>query len=582
MKKLSIIKKMTNTITAIGCCLLVIGMTGCADVLDTDSEMVEYEKDNTLNHPTDSVYSVLGIINRMQVIADRVVLLGELRSDLVATTSAANADLKSLADFDFLDADGSIRDNKYNRVSDYYAVINNCNYYLAHADTAMQRRGRHLFENEYAVVKAFRAWTYLELAKAYGNVPLVTEPLMTERAAEEAMQQPRKSIEEICQFFINDLTPYALVEQPDFGSIRTGEDSKEYFIPMRPLLGDLCLWAGRYEDAARWYNSFLNDRKNPVTLRTGNRITWNNPLEFTTPQVQNYFTTSSAEWISYIPMEKQVFDGYISDLENIFESTRENRYYNQVIPSKGMRRISADQTFVFEYSGDDGTSKDTVAAPRTGYTDDILVGDLRFYSNFSEHSTGGQDDYSEYASIYQTINKFWTERIITYRRTMVYLRYAEALNRAGYPQSAMLILKYGMCQDNIDLYVDAQEQEAAGDLIKFDPAVFIKTNTIGIHSYGSGDAQCNKEYDVPQPTEELASRADTLAYQIPLVEDMIITEMALEGAFEGYRFYDLMRVALRRNDPAYLANPISRRNGEVDENLRTLLMDKQNWYLPLR
>ena len=29
---------------------------------------------------------------------------------------------------------------------------------------------------------------------------------------------------------------------------------------------------------------------------------------------------------------------------------------------------------------------------------------------------------------------------------MVYLRYAEALNRAGYPQSAMVILKYGLCQ----------------------------------------------------------------------------------------------------------------------------------------
>ena len=28
-------------------------------MLDTDSELVEYEKDNTLNHPTDSVYSVM-------------------------------------------------------------------------------------------------------------------------------------------------------------------------------------------------------------------------------------------------------------------------------------------------------------------------------------------------------------------------------------------------------------------------------------------------------------------------------------------------------------------------------------------
>ena len=62
---------------------------------------------------------------------------------------------------------------------------------------------------------------------------------------------------------------------------------------------------------------------------------------------------------------------------------------------------------------------------------------------------------------------------------------------------------------------------------------------------------------------------------------MIINEMALEGAFEGYRYYDLMRVALRRNDPAYLAKPVARRSGTVDAALESLLMDPKNWYLPL-
>jgi hypothetical protein len=81
---------------------------------------------------------------------------------------------------------------------------------------------------------------------------------------------------------------------------------------------------------------------------------------------------------------------------------------------------------------------------------------------------------------------------------------------------------------------------------------------------------------------ELNSRQDTVNYQMPLLEDMIINEMALEGAFEGYRFYDLMRVALRRGDNAYLADPISLRNGTVDAELREKLMNKENWYLPLR
>ena len=42
-----------------------------------------------------------------------------------------------------------------------------------------------------------------------------------------------------------------------------------------------------------------------------------------------------------------------------------------------------------------------------------------------------------------------------------------------------------------------------------------------------------------------------------------------------------MRVALRRGDPSYLASPIARRSGELDNTIYTRLMDPKNWYLPL-
>jgi hypothetical protein len=123
--------------------------------------------------------------------------------------------------------------------------------------------------------------------------------------------------------------------------------------------------------------------------------------------------------------------------------------------------------------------------------------------------------------------------------------------------------------------------KAAGSLVEFDPNVFLRENATGIHSYGSGDSHCNEYYVLPMPEDSLATRQDTINYQIPLVEDLIVTEMALEGSFEGYRLYDLMRVAMRRGDNAYLADPISMRDGEQDAALRAKLMDQQNWYLPL-
>ena len=84
------------------------------------------------------------------------------------------------------------------------------------------------------------------------------------------------------------------------------------------------------------------------------------------------------------------------------------------------------------------------------------------------------------------------------------------------------------------------------------------------------------------PAAALNSRQDTIDYQIPLVEDLIVNEMALEGAFEGNRFFDLVRVASRPGrDASYLADRIANRGGDLNVSLRALLMDKNNWFLPL-
>jgi hypothetical protein len=72
------------------------------------------------------------------------------------------------------------------------------------------------------------------------------------------------------------------------------------------------------------------------------------------------------------------------------------------------------------------------------------------------------------------------------------------------------------------------------------------------------------------------------------MDDLLIAESGLETAFEGNRWGDLLRIALRRQatDPNYLANKIGAKFDAAHSAdaaaVRAKLSDKANWYLPFR
>lgn len=161
-----------------------------------------------------------------------------------------------------------------------------------------------------------------------------------------------------------------------------------------------------------------------------------------------------------------------------------------------------------------------------------------------------------------------------YRVALLYLRYAEAINRAGNPNMAFAVLKYGLSKTTLEnkAYIPYYEVDSVNipDYLNFKDRRF--DNNIGIRMRGCGNVNLDTTYYI---IPKLTTKQDSIEF----VEDKIQQELALETAFEGNRFQDLMRFAIRRNDNAYLADKVASKHTANKEAIRNKLMTRENWYI---
>ena len=640
MKRISILYAVVLT-------LLVGGFTACEDMLDVSSTSIQYEDTHTLNSAGDSLYSVVGILSKLQNIADRTVLMGELRADLVTDNENTEKDLRELINHDVKSG------NAFLDYSDYYAVINNCNYYLSKVDTNVVVSGQKVMLKEVAVVKGIRAWTYMQLALIYKSVPFITEPILSLQDAEKAEEGCEyKNLEEMCDYFIPELLPFVNIDLPDYGAI-DDYDSQRFFFPVRLLLGDMYLWKGLYTQAIEQYAYYAYEEK----LTTAMYGFYPSSFSPHTNDISNLgYVKTSQEIITVIRMASSKLHGTISNLENIFSPTDINEGKRAVSPSRSWKELSEKQMFSFQGNATDKVRYLTCGDLRAAGTYDTEWSDGTFRpdrvtSSDSRYHVDVDNKYLINSKYGRSTNLGVSNSVVIYRVGNVFLRLAEAINRAGDPEIAMWILKRGV--------EEIRPMLEGGFYVGYPANDFNEGRVMGIHSRGTGNSAANEFYNpdlkdfdfsvapdysmvtgqdtfkVMNGKKEIDSivvRTTTLygnagmpdqnfgngiydgwytisdsvivkgkkgrnsvidsiyvnyiptAYMVDKVEQMIVDEMALETAFEGHRFYDLMRVAMRREDPSFLADKVARRAGEEagrDEALFNKLNDPtyDSWYL---
>lgn len=520
------------------CCLMFM-LSACSDNF---SDRVLFEEDQQINTEESAFYSMMGILQQLQLIGDNYVILGEMRGDLMTVTENSTTDLRQL---NSLKVDST---NSYVNPKSYYALVNNCNNLISKIDTAFVVSNTKVLKLEMKAAKTIRAWTYMQLFLNYGKVYYTTKPILS--VANEDDYTVITDFNELSALLIADLLPWmpangAVEEYPSYGTIGTFASAK-LFIPVRFMLGELYLWRGDYALAANAYYQHILAYKLPL-LNYSN--TWNATQ-----------TATSYNWLRLF-----------SDLTNT-EQTSIIGFSDEYSNNTKLKSLTSSSIYMMAPSTNAISNWTNQVYSITGTL--TLAGDLRgvngSFSTFSELNE--LNDNVTYPVI--TKYNYMPSYVSLCRTSLIYLRYAEAVNRLGKPGVAFVFLKYGLTSTNLQNFAPKgiKNKEPYVDFGQVNATLgTIFSGNLGIHSRGCGDASLNNSYKFP------TDGTDSITW----VEDQLMLEYALETAYEGNRFNDLMRVANRRNQPSYLAEKIAQKFPEAERNDVILyLSDKKNWYLP--
>ena len=694
-----------KSIIKCGLLLLVLGTAtvSCEDMFTADNTLVTTEL-----APQDTLYQMMGIIKRMQKLADRTVLLGEVRADLVDVDPLhASADIQELA------ANNVSAANVYNQPSDYYAVINSCNIYLAYVDSMRNSQGtRKYFEKEILAAKCFRAWCYLELLKIYGDVPYIRTPILNSDNAEEIVASGKKEgMVTIVTDMINDLVNFRAAENDElrqsygdrtFNGIRYSQ----MVIPVRAMLAELYLWRGSYTgnqtdyiNAIRMYHDYFTFPSEEINTGRA-RANWPS-RDSERPSASDYNSNflDASQCAGVLPMETSQYYGTVSKLRGVFCSLDSNNYYPAVVASQRAKDISKAQDYC-QFLVEGGGLPEIYFREHDPnlYSDyKTMEGDLRLYSvsdgpdNVKDNSSNSHEN-SSYNNMYYLNRKYGTTTngnsylpfVPYFRNNILYLHFAEALNRAGFPETAFAILKYGLSYytltnrdivskdefDRLSLITSigftVQEPKFTDDDLKkqttgtaaiwssdvfatyfivpldqMNPQRIVEGGNyiqLGIHSFGSGDSEYNDRYflddeetksglkaykedleleEVPRLSRN-STHEDSVEYDRVVaynayadsvniaqkdsvdsynaeylaspdirtkrqahVSKLILEEEALEGVFEGQRFYDIMRYQMQEMGGAAIGTTITMPAYIEEKYGTTTKMAGKPWFLKL-
>jgi starch-binding outer membrane protein, SusD/RagB family len=581
--------KKINIISATFYVLLLWSISGCTKIFDIKPQD-QLDESQAYQNVYDADAAVIGIYGKFMGIADQYVVLNELRGDLLDCTNNADEYLRQISTHSVAD------NNPYASPKPFYELIINCNDVLEHFQVMVKEKKMNdaEYSQRYSDIGALRSFLYLQLGIHFGQVPYVTSSLKNVDDVKNASNFPKLSFDVLLDSLINftERLPFKDVYPAGTNLNITvdGYPTQKFYVNKRVVLGDLYLWKGNYVKAAENYRQVMETGTQGVVdgrYYSLYKLGWDSNGD-----IDHYISYSRAGDASTLVYNSQ----WRFMFEQQFGTSGFDREWVWVLPFDS--KFKPDNTLIKLFSPIGGNylvkPSQEINDLWDGETQKGAQGGSIPYDArklLSTMTIGGQQvamkylyNYINYSNLLPTTNLLTkTGKWFLFRQTQLHMRFAEAANRVG---------KYRLAWGFLNSGIAGAYPAPTSDVTNYH-------NTLFEQYPFNFDARNSGSSGVPYYRADwyrnigIRSRANLVDITVPAtdslltIENGLIKETALENAFEGTRWADLLRVAIRRNDPSFIADKVYSKllksgvSSSAASTARAKLMGK-DWYLPFK